>query len=193
MALQTILGFDNSASMQTRHGNATRISAAKELAGPVISKACELDPDGPDVYKFGQGAVYIGNISAEQAVSRLQTLQANEFSTDLGAFLTQAFSKAKTMIQQGDNVCILAFTDGGASDGILVQNQIISMTQWMTERTQCGLGIIYFGNEAEAYLKSLDDDLTSKGAKFDIVKTMSIEEAMALDVETLLNKVMVTG
>lgn len=188
MSLQVILAFDVSASMQTPSGNTTRIGQAKELAGPVIAKASQLDADGPDVYSFGAKVTYLGNITADEATNKLQSLNADQFATNLGAFLSEAFSKARDKIGQGDNVLILIFTDGAASDKSIVKNEIINMAGSMTEDGQCALEIVYFGDEAASYLKELDDDLQGQGAKFDIVDATPISEAIALGVEDLLNK-----
>lgn len=188
MALQVIIGFDNSASMQSREGNTSRIALAKELAGAVIAKACQVDPDGPDVFAFGQTITSLGNITAEEATAKLQELRASEYATNFGAFLTTAFSKAKAMISGGDDVLILVFTDGAATDASIVQREIVDMSNWMAADSQCALEIVYFGDEAKSYLQSLDDELTTKGAKFDIVDCTPIAEAQGLDVEALLNK-----
>ncbi|HEX3643644.1 MAG TPA: hypothetical protein VHV10_20335 [Ktedonobacteraceae bacterium] len=188
MPLQVIIGFDNSASMQAPLGNTTRIGTAKELAGPVIAKACQLDKDGPDVYSFGGKTTYLGNITAGEATDKLNTLAADEYATGLGAFLTQAFSKARQIIAKGDNALILALTDGAATDKPLVKSEIIAMTNDMADDGQCALEIVYLSDEAASYLKELDDDLQAQGAKFDIVDATPIEEALTLDVEALLNK-----
>jgi hypothetical protein len=186
--LQVIIGFDVSASMQTKEGNTTRIAQAKELAGPVVQKACQLDADGPDVYTFGQKVSYVGNVSADEASNKLNALSADEYATNLGAFLSQSFNKAREINAKGDNALILIFTDGAATDKDVVKNEIIGMSNSMTEDGQCALEIVYFGDEAATYLKELDDDLQSQGAKFDIVDATPISEAIALGVEDLLNK-----
>jgi Mg-chelatase subunit ChlD len=185
MSLDVILGFDASVSMKTKEGNTTRIGAVKELATSIIKKACELDEDGPDAFTFGERVTSLGNITADDAVAKLQSIAADEYATNLGAFLVQAFKKAKDKIGQGSRVLVLAFTDGAASDAKVVESQIASMADWMTEDAQCALEIIYVGDEAESYLKKLDDDLNTK---FDIVDATPINEAIALGVEELLNK-----
>ena len=188
MSLQVIIGFDASASMQTREGNTTRIEQAKELAGPVITKASQLDPDGPDVYSFGAKVTYLGNVTADEASNKLNSLNADQFATNLGSFLGEAFQKVKDINSKGDNALILIFTDGAASDKALVKENIIGLTNAMSADEQCALEIVYFGDEAAGYLKELDDDLQNQGAKFDIVDATPINEAIALGVEELLNK-----
>lgn len=188
MSLQVIIGFDNSASMQASYGNTTRIGTAKELAGPVIAKACQIDPDGPDVYSFGGKTTYLGNVTASEAANKLNSLDASEYSTKLGNFLTEGFTKAREINATGDNALLLIFTDGAASDKDLVKSEIINMASTMAVDGQCALEIVYFGDEAANYLKELDDDLQGQGAKFDIVDATSIEEALTLDVEALLDK-----
>lgn len=185
MPLEVILGLDNSVSMSSKEGNTTRIGAVKELASSIIKKACELDADGPDVFSFGEKIVSLGNISADAAITKLQSIAADEYGTNLGAFLSQAFKKAKEKIGQGSRVLVLAFTDGAASDAGVVESQIAAMANWMTEDSQCALEIVYVGTEAEGYLKKLDDQLNTK---FDIVDATPISEAITLGVEELLNK-----
>lgn len=188
MPLQVVIGLDNSASMQTPLGSTTRLGTAKELAGPVIQKACQLDPSGPDVFSFGQKVTDLGNVTAEEAANKLNALKADEYATNFGAFLTTAFEKARGYNAAGDNVLVLVFTDGAATDKSLVKSEIISMANGMTADEQCALEIVYFGDEAATYLKELDDNLQAQGAKFDIVDATPIEEAITLDVEALLNK-----
>jgi len=189
MSLQVVLGFDVSASMQTAdEPGVTRIGKAKELARYVIIEACKIDPNGPDALTFGQRVTDLGSVSVEQATDILGSVVANEYATNFGAFLAEAFIKAKEYIGQGDEALILAFTDGAASDRERVEREIIDAANGIEQDSHLALEIVYFGDEAKGYLADLDDSLQDKGAKFDIVDATPIDEAIALDVEALLNK-----
>ena len=186
MSYQVIIGFDVSMSMQSAHNGSTRLAVAKELAGGIIDVACQMDPDGPELFTFGQGVKSRGTVTVAEAKAVLAGITATDPRNDTGAFLTEAFKLARKKNADGDQALIIVITDGDASDRDVVERQIVSMTKDMTEDGQCAVEFISVGNAADAWLTRLDDDL--KAAAFDIVDATPIEEAVKLGIEGLYNK-----
>jgi hypothetical protein len=72
----------------------------------------------------------------------------------------------------------LVVTDGEPDDRRSVIETIISATQKMERDEELAISFIQVGNDssATAFLKALDDQLESVGAKFDICDTMTIDD-----------------
>ena len=84
---------------------------------------------------------------------------------------------------------IIVITDGEPSDGIQGQkalaNLIVNTSKKLESDNELGISFIQVGNDKQAseFLKKLDDELLSVGAKFDIcdTKTFADLENQSLD------------
>ena len=83
-------------------------------------------------------------------------------------------------------------TDGEPDDYKAVMRVIIDASRQIDRDEELGISLIQVGNDREAteFLKALDDQLESAGAKFDIVDTITIDDMQGLTLaEVLLNAV----
>lgn len=73
---------------------------------------------------------------------------------------------------------IIVVTDGQPDPPQAVIKTIIDTTHKIDRDEELAILLIQIGNDAEAtkFLKTLDDDLQSAGARFDIVHTITIDE-----------------
>ena len=92
--------------------------------------------------------------------------------------LTEALNEAFKLAGKSDKKdFIIVFTDGVPDDKAGAAEAIKRHANKQETDDACTVLFVQVGDDASAtrYLKSLDDDL--KGAKFDIVDAMTIEEA----------------
>jgi uncharacterized protein YegL len=189
--------IDKSGSMYTKDqmGGKSRWVLMQESTIALAHKCEELDPDGMTVYLFSGRFKRFDNVTAAKVV---QIFQENEPSgaTNMGAVLQDAlndyFRRKASGKTKPNGETILMVTDGEPDDRKDVMKVIIEASRKIDRDEELAISFIQVGNAPEAtrFLKILDDELQSAGAKFDIVDTVTIDdmEGMTLT-EVLLNAI----
>jgi hypothetical protein len=174
-------------------GNRTRWQMAQESTLALARKCEQFDPDGITVYLFSGRFKRYDNVTAAKVE---QIFQENDpmGTTDLAGVLKDAtdryFQTKATTSTDGET--ILVITDGEPDDRKAVMRVIIEASQKMERDEELAISIIQVGNDATAtrFLKVLDDELASAGAKFDLVDTITIEDMENYTLaEVLLNAI----
>ena len=175
-----VIVVDKSGSMSTADCNGkSRWDAAEESTLAVARKAEKLDPDGIDLYFFNNGFKRHEGVGSE-AVAKVFGEHDPMGGTNTAGVLDDVF---RAWRENGKKpVTALIITDGEPNDRDAVEKAIIDVTQEMDADEQLALSFLQIGSDAGAqrFLEKLDDDLESKGAKFDIVDTKTfahIEES----------------
>ncbi|HEY9609369.1 VWA domain-containing protein [Allocoleopsis sp.] len=189
--------IDKSGSMAIRDqlGNKSRWETMQESTLALASKCEELDPDGITVYLFSGRFRRYDNVTTNKVT---QVFKENEPSgrTDLASVLQDAISQYFQRKAAGqtklNGETILVVTDGEPDDRKAVMKVIIEASRRMDRDEELAISFIQVGTDAQAtkFLKILDDELQSAGAKFDIVDTVTMDdmEDMTLT-EVLLNAI----
>lgn len=189
--------IDKSGSMSTpdQLGGKSRWDAAQESTLAVARKCEQFDPDGITVYLFSGRFKRFENVTSSKVA---QIFQENDpsGSTNLAGVLLDATSnyfQRKTAGQtKPSGETILVITDGEPDDRRAVMKVIIDASRLMDRDEELAISFIQVGSDATAtrFLKALDDELQSAGAKFDIVDTVTLDdmEGMTLT-EILLNAI----
>ncbi|MCU0518597.1 MAG: VWA domain-containing protein [Oscillatoria sp. Prado101] len=189
--------IDKSGSMSTpdQLGGKSRWDVAQESTLAVARKCEQFDPDGITVYLFSGRFKRFDSVTSSKVA---QIFQENDpsGSTNLAAVLLDATSnyfQRKTAGQtKPSGETILVITDGEPDDRRAVMKVIIDASRLMDRDEELAISFIQVGSDATAtrFLKALDDDLQSAGAKFDIVDTVTLDdmEGMTLT-EVLLNAI----
>lgn len=189
--------IDKSGSMATKDqaGNKSRWTVMQESTLALASKCEELDPDGLTVYLFSGRFKRYENVTANRVT---QLFQENEPSgtTNLAGVLEDAlndyFKRKRSGQTKQNGETILVVTDGEPDDRKAVMRVIIEASRKMDRDEELAISFVQVGTDATAkqFLKALDDDLQSAGAKFDIVDTVTMDdmEDMTLS-EVLLNAI----
>jgi Mg-chelatase subunit ChlD len=189
--------IDKSGSMATKDqiNGMSRWQVMQESALAVASKCEELDPDGITIYVFSGKFRRYDNVTADKVMA---IFQENEPSgrTDLAGVLNDAIASYFQRKAQGqtkpNGETILVVTDGEPDDRKAVMQTIIQASQKMDRDEELALSFIQVGQDetAKRFLKLLDDELQSAGAKFDIVDTITIDDLEDLSIrEVLLNAI----
>jgi uncharacterized protein YegL len=110
--------------------------------------------------------------------------------TDLYSVLKDAINCY--FVSKTKPVTILVVTDGEPNDKGAVSNLIIDTSKRLEKDEEVAISFIQIGKDvlARDWLKSMDDDLTAKGDKFDIVDAITFDamENMTIS-EVLLNAI----
>ncbi|AUB40254.1 Secreted protein containing bacterial Ig-like domain and vWFA domain [Nostoc flagelliforme CCNUN1] len=189
--------IDKSGSMSTpdQVGGRSRWDIAQESTLALARKAEQFDPDGITVYLFsGRFKRYDDVTSAKVAQIFLENDPSG--TTNLAAVLQDAlnnyFQRKAAGKSKPNGETILVITDGEPDDRKAVFEAIIHATRQMERDEELGISIIQVGSDAQAtkFLKALDDQLQSVGAKFDICDTVTLDdlEDMSL-VDVLTNAI----
>ncbi len=175
--------IDKSGSMSTpdQVGGRSRWEIAQESTIALARKCEQFDPDGITVYVFaGKFKRYDDVTSAKVA----QIFQENDpaGTTNLASVLQDAlnnyFQRKAAGQSKPNGETILVITDGEPDDRKAVFEVIISATRQMERDEELGISMIQVGSDAQAtkFLKALDDQLQSVGAKFDICDTITLDD-----------------
>ncbi|MEH2161033.1 MAG: VWA domain-containing protein [Nostoc sp.] len=189
--------IDKSGSMSTpdQVGGRSRWEIAQESTLALARKAEQFDPDGITVYVFsGRFKRYDDVTSAKVAQIFLENDPAG--TTNLAGVLQDAlnnyFQRKAAGKSKPNGETILVITDGEPDDRKAVFEVIIHATRQMERDEELGISIVQVGSDAQAtkFLKALDDQLLSVGAKFDICDTVTLDdlEEMSL-VDVLTNAI----
>ena len=189
--------IDKSGSMATpdQKGGRTRWATAQESTFALASKCEQLDPDGITIYLFSGRFKRYENVTSAKV---LQIFTENDPSgtTDLAGVLKHATDDYLQRKASGTNKpngeTILVVTDGEPDDRKAVMKVIIEASRRLDKDEELAISFIQVGNDPQAtrFLKILDDELQSAGAKFDICDTITMDdmEDMSLS-EVLLNAI----
>jgi hypothetical protein len=175
--------IDKSGSMSTpdQAGGRTRWQIAEESTIALARKCEEFDPDGITVYVFSGRFKRYENVTAAKVA---QIFQENDpaGTTNLGSVLQDAlnnyFQRKAAGTTKLNGETILVITDGEPDDRKAVFEIIIRATQQMEKDEELGISMIQVGSDPQAtkFLKALDDQLQSVGAKFDICDTITLDD-----------------
>lgn len=190
-----IIDKSGSMSIKDQRGGKSRWNVMQETTLALANKCEELDPDGLTIYTFSGRFKRYENVTANKVP---QIFQENEPSgrTDLAGVLQDAlnnyFQRKAAKQTKPNGETILVVTDGEPDDRKAVMRVVIEASRQMNRDEELAISFFQVGNDSEAtrFLKALDDDLQSAGAKFDIVDTITIDdmEDMTLT-EVLLNAI----
>ncbi|MCP6762519.1 MAG: VWA domain-containing protein [Fischerella sp. CENA71] len=189
--------IDKSGSMATpdQKGGRSRWLAAQESTFALASKCEQFDPDGITIYLFSGRFKRYENVTSSKVS---QIFQENDpaGTTDLAAVLKHAidnyFERKSAGQTKPNGETILVVTDGEPDDRKAVMKVIIEASRRMDRDEELAISFIQVGKDAHAtrFLKVLDDELQTAGAKFDICDTITMDdmEDMSLS-EVLLNAI----
>ncbi len=185
--------LDKSGSMSTpdQAGGRSRWEIAQESTLALARKCEQFDPDGLTVYVFsGRFKRYDDVTSAKVAQIFLENDPAG--TTNLAGVLQNAldnyFERKAAGTSKPNGETILVITDGEPDDRKAVFEVIIKATQQMERDEELGISMIQVGSDAQAtkFLKALDDQLQSVGAKFDICDTITLDDMEDMSLADIL-------
>ncbi|WP_026100440.1 vWA domain-containing protein [Fortiea contorta] len=185
--------IDKSGSMSTpdQMGGKSRWEIAQESTLALARKCEQFDPDGITIYVFsGRFKRYDDVTSAKVAQIFLENDPAG--TTNLASVLQDALNnyfKRKAAGQtKANGETILVITDGEPDDRRAVFEVIINATRQMDRDEELAISVIQVGSDPQAtkFLKALDDQLQSVGAKFDICDTVTLDDLEEMSLADVL-------
>lgn len=163
----------------------TRWELIEESSIALASKCEKLDPDGITIYTFSSNYRKYSDVTARKVIEIFEDEEPfgnTNLAGVLQAALDDYFQRKASKQTKLNGETILIVTDGKADDTVAVIRTIVDATQKMDSDEELAISFIQIGSDKEAseYLAYLDDQLQqNRGAKFDIVDTISIEQILA--------------
>jgi len=189
--------IDKSGSMSTpdQKGGKSRWEIMQESTLALARKCEKLDPDGMTVYLFSGRFKRFEDVTS-QKVEQIFMENDPTGTTNLAGVLKDAtddYFKRKAAGQtKANGETILVVTDGEPDDRKAVFEVIVNASHQMEKDEELGISLVQVGTDPQAmkFLKALDDQMESIGAKFDICDTVTFDdmEDMSL-VEVLTNAI----
>ncbi|MBD2776499.1 vWA domain-containing protein [Iningainema tapete] len=189
--------LDKSGSMSTpdQVGGKSRWEIAQESTLALARKSEQFDPDGITVYVFsGRFKRYDDVTSAKVAQIFIENDPAG--TTNLASVLQDAtnnyFQRKAAGQTKPNGETILVVTDGEPDDRKAVFEVIIDASRKMDRDEELAISFIQVGSDPQAtkFLKALDDQLQSVGAKFDICDTVTLDDLEDMSLaEVLMNAI----
>lgn len=182
--------FDKSGSMSepdTPTGQSRWLYAREFVAG-LVTDLGSYDEDGIDITVFDNSFGLNDHVTPNAVFGVFNKYKPGGGTTmapPLKAALDLAASRWSDKKQ-----LIVVITDGQPTDAAQVAQVIINATQGMDRDSQCAISFLQVGSDANAtkFLQQLDDELQSRGAKFDIVDCGKLEELTGLSTQDFVNK-----
>ena len=194
------LVLDKSGSMMTPStslSGKTRWTECEESIKAIAAKVAEFDPDGLDVYVFSGKFKYYSGVTpdkVDQIFQEQSPMGTTALHSVLEAALDNFLQEKRSGKVKGSGETIIILTDGEPDDKLAAMKVIANATHEM-ERLGCtddDLAVLFIqvGNDTGAtrFLKALDDDLTSAGAKFDIVDVKTADQLEDMTILELLEE-----
>jgi hypothetical protein len=178
---QMIVGFDRSKSMEIKDcpGGLTRFVYVQNTMRDFIRQANEFDPDGVSFYFFNNDVSAHPDVATPEEIDRIIAGLQPDGGTATDKVIKAAYAEHKgkksqlsAEDQKDYQTFFLLFTDGEPNDKGAVEREIINITKDVADPEEFRIAILTVGKIGDAlgrWLKELDDNLTKKGAKSDIV------------------------
>lgn len=170
----------------------TRFKAAEESTVAIASFLEPYDPDGITVIPFATTFKVYDNTTAAKVADVFREnspMGGTMLAGPLNAVFDHYLAAKKAGTAKANGGLCLVITDGSPSDGEEAARAISAFTKKLDTDEEFGISFIQVGRDPDAtrYLKRLDDDLVTAGAKFDIVDTKTMAEVEAIGLtETLI-------
>ena len=159
----------------------------------------QFDDDGIDVYMFDNDVKEYNNVTdskVDEIFRKISPDGGTSLVPAIKAALPSYFESSKSLFgmfskkvqKPSKPIIVIVFTDGEPFDKSETMNSIIHITKQISSREEIGFSFLQVGNSSDArsFLKVLDDQLESKGAKFDIVNTINFDESRNMSSEDIL-------
>jgi uncharacterized protein YegL len=176
--------LDRSGSMglrDTKSGR-SRWQEGQELIQSLADKVSAYDADGITVIPFNDSHKVYSNVSATTVAQIFNEVDPMG-GTTMAPVLAKVFSDYTARKAKGDTKAngeyLIVLTDGAPSDESAVAKKIVEFGNKLDNGdSEYNILVIQVGSDSGAthFLRKLDDELTSQGAKHDIVDCKTSEE-----------------
>lgn len=175
--------IDKSGSMVDKlpNGDQTLWQLMQETTFALANECEQFDPDGITIYIFSTTFQRYDNVTASK-VKQIFRENGPAGRTETGRVLADALQNYFQRREQGQakigGETIVVVTDGQADHPKEVIDVIISATKNINRKDELAISFVQIGNDPDArkFLKTLDNDLLSAEARFDIVNTVTFDE-----------------
>lgn len=178
-----ILLLDKSGSMSTKDcaGGKSRWDSAQETTIALARKCVEFDSNGITVVPFaGKFKKYENVDGGDELIQKIFSENEPSGGTNTAAAVKDVIDEyiATKGTPECKPIIIICVTDGLPDDEPALVNTIVAATKQIAAREEIGLLFVQIGKDthAHAFLKRLDDNMTSEGAALDIVSAITMDD-----------------
>ncbi|MGB3758644.1 MAG: VWA domain-containing protein [Rivularia sp. (in: cyanobacteria)] len=185
--------IDKSGSMSTpdQASGKSRWEVMQESTLALARKCEKLDPDGMTVYLFSGKFKRFDDVTSDKVA---QIFMENDpaGTTNLAGVLKDAtdnyFKRKAAGKTKANGETIIVVTDGEPDNRKAVFEVIVNASQQMEKDEELGISLVQVGRDAQAmkFLKALDDQMESIGAKFDICDTVTFDDMEDMSLTEIL-------
>lgn len=174
-----IVAIDRSGSMGgSGKSGKSKWEEAQEGTEALVRKAITIDADGVTLCLFNGTNTLKEFKNVKDATVVTQIFKENEpaSGTPTDVVLNKYLGEYLANKKAGNNpkpIILAVVTDGEPNDRKATKMAIINATKEMEKDEEIGISFIQVGDDPgiTSFLQDMDDNLTSEGAKFDIVDT----------------------
>ncbi len=185
--------LDRSGSMVATDcpGNKSRWAYAQETVQALATAVEQYDKDGITVVPFaGSFKVYEGVTSSKVAdvFREVSPMGSTDTAKVLQSRLDAYFARKSAGVAKSTLMIVL--TDGEPDDRNAVADVIVAATKRLDRDEELAIQFVQVGKDRGAgeFLQFLDDGLTARGAKFDVVDTVKIADVENFTITELIEK-----
>jgi len=187
--------IDQSGSMSTidEIGGKSRWEKAQDSTLALAQTCEEYDEDGITVYVFSSRFTRYDHVTSAK-VSQIFRENVPGGTTNLAIVLQDAinnyFRRKAAEETKPAGETILVVTDGEPDDRAAVFDTIINATHKMDQAQELAISLIQVGSDPKVakFLRAIDDQLQSVGAKFDICSTVNLAQLQEMSLSDVLLK-----
>ena len=185
--------IDRSGSMSTLDPieNQSRWSIVENCTLALAQQCEQFDLNGLSVHFFSNHFKRYRNISSSKVQEIFQENEPQS-GTNLTIVLQDAFNNYFQRKADGqtkpNGETIIVLTDGEPEHGISVSEVIVKASQQIERDEELAISFIQVGSDPKAtkFLKTLDDELQTLGAKFNIVDAVTVEDIKNMTLQDVL-------
>lgn len=178
-----ILARSLSQSFAPPPGYQERWSAAEQSLGELVSLCESYDPDGVTLYIASDPRCEVKKFEnltrqrLQDILSETETPPIFSLTPALSIVFESYLLSKKEGKTKANGTTVLILIDSEPQDRKEVIKVLIQITQTITSDQEIGISFVQIGENMilQGFLKSLDDNLRSVGAKFDIVDTQMLQ------------------
>ena len=184
-------------------GSKTRWDSARSAVEIIAQEACKFDRDGITLYFFSASDdpsrppfTKHCNVTDGASVMLAFSSETPKFGTDMTSVLEDVFLPLVQVDAKGKAVpmpkpmTVLFITDGAPAEPKSTKRVICFATKRIVQDDDLSISFVQIGNDknATAFLQELDEGLVSRGAKFDVVDTLTDDAMGVMSFDELVQK-----
>ncbi len=191
-----IIDSSNSMATMEKSEGKSRWDLIQESILAIASYCEQIDPDGITLYLFSDTFQRYDKVTSEKVIHIFQHHQPsgkNRLSPVLKDATNHYFERRATEQTKLNGETIIIITSGEIESPTDLRQIIIDSANQLNRDEELAIELIQVGSNLDVthFFQTLDDDLQSQGAKFDICNTITLSDLGSMSLTDVLLKAIV--